>query len=244
MTEEYMTSAELTREIAELKIRLALQIEYEKELEAVLKEAAQLNTDDAQMAEMRRRILQRIDKAYPEAKRAKKKQYSGRRVGKILLIAAALLIVSIGSAFATMRMVQAGILQLKMEQYPTYSTFELVPTAEAVEVPAGWEGDFYPTYIPEGYQIESIFGDSVGYIDSKGKILTIYETTQDTRTYLDTEDAVISYGRINGYNATLIEKGVWVTVLWSNSKSYFMVDMQGEKDTAIRIAESFVFVGR
>ena len=31
MTEEYMTSAELTREIADLKMRLALQIEYKKE---------------------------------------------------------------------------------------------------------------------------------------------------------------------------------------------------------------------
>ena len=244
MTEEYMTSAELTQEIAELKIRLALQIEYEKELEAVLKEAAQLNTDDAQMAEMRRRILQRIDKAYPEAKRAKKKQYSGRRVGKILLIAAALLIVSIGSAFATMRMVQAGILQLKMEQYPTYSTFELVPTAEAVEVPAGWEGDFYPTYIPEGYRVEVTSGVTVGYVNDSGKMLKIFEGTSDIRMNFDTEDADIRYGRVNGYEATLIEKNGWVTVIWSNKQKFFLVDMQGEKDTAIRIAESFVFVGR
>ena len=52
MTEEYMTSAELTQEISELKMRLALQIEYEKELEAVLKEASVQDTDDVQMEEM------------------------------------------------------------------------------------------------------------------------------------------------------------------------------------------------
>ena len=48
--------------------------------------------------------------------------------------------------------------------------------------------------------------------------------------------------RINGYKATLIEKNGWVTIIWSNNIKLFMVDMQGEKDTAIRIAESFVYV--
>lgn len=105
MTEEYMTSAELTQEISELKMRLALQIEYEKELEAVLKEASVQDTDDVQMEEMHRQTLQQIDKAYSEVKKTKKKQYNGRRAGKLILIAATLLIVSISSAFATMRMV-------------------------------------------------------------------------------------------------------------------------------------------
>lgn len=242
MTEEYMTSAELTQEISELKMRLALQIEYEKELEAVLKEASVQDTDDVQMEEMHRQTLQQIDKAYSEVKKTKKKQYNGRRAGKLILIAATLLIVSISSAFATMRMVQVGILKLKMQRYQAYSTFEFVPAGETLEVPEVWEGDFYPTYIPAGYHLMDASCISVGYVDENGRRLTIFEDTKDNRMNLDTENATISYGRINGYKATLIEKNGWVTIIWSNNIKLFMVDMQGEKDTAIRIAESFIYM--
>lgn len=70
MTEEYMTSAELTREIANLKMRLALQIEYEKELDDVLAEAASEEKEaDSQTEEMNRQTLLRIDNVYAEAKK-------------------------------------------------------------------------------------------------------------------------------------------------------------------------------
>lgn len=243
MTEEYMTSVELTREIANLKMRLALQIEYEKELDDVLAEAASEEKEaDSQTEEMNRQTLLRIDNVYAEAKKKQKSHISPRRTGKFVLIAAALLIICFGSAFAAVRMVQVGILKINMERYQAYTIFELVPTEENIEVPEIWEGDFYPEYIPNEYKIENASSNSVGYIDSHGKMLTILETTQDARTYLDTENAIISYGRINGYNATLIEKGEWVTVVWSNNSRFFMVDMQGDKDTAVRIAESFIYI--
>ena len=59
---------------------------------------------------------------------------------------------------------------------------------------------------------------------------------------MDTENANISFENINGVDATVIEKDGWVAIVWSANSRLFVIDMDGTKDEAIKVASSVTFI--
>lgn len=141
-----MSSQEIMQEIADLKIRLALQQEFEQEVSTILEQTNMIDEGQAQpVRDMETKVLRDIaDHMRPTAHLHGHTLPKGLRVFAVALL---LVIVSISSAFATVHMIQIGLLKLDMQTYQERTSYGLQPSEETLDVPAEWEGSFYPTYI-------------------------------------------------------------------------------------------------
>ena len=243
MCEEYLSSKEIVQKIADLKIRLALQQEFEQEVDKLV---AEVNPTDAgqtrKIREMEEKVLRDI--AAHTVRRTQRHEQKRRfpRCARVIAAIALLIMVSVGSAMATVHMVQIGLLKLDIQTYPERTSYGLVPSDAAMDVPAEWQGDFYPAYIPEGFEFDRCYPNDAIYLDKDGRCLDFSESTYGSVTNLDTENANLSSVFINGAEATLIEKDGWAAVVWSANNRLFIVDIDGGKDDALRVATSVILI--
>lgn len=243
MCEEFLTSEEIMQKIAELKIRLVFQQELEEEVAELT--AASNSADEGQsqiVRDIEERVLKKLAAQKDEQRQVREPKRHLPRAARFVAAVALLIMVSVGSAMATVRMVQIGLLKLNVEAHPEYTAYGLVSSGETVDVPQEWRGDFYPTYIPEGFEFDECLNYMVNYRSQNGKVVSFSEEASASRTNLDTEGAHISALFVNGAEATLIEKEGWTAVVWSANNRLFIVDMDGEKDEVLRVAASVILI--
>lgn len=241
MREEYMSSHEIMQEIADLKIRLALQQEFEQEVADILEQPNAIDEGQTQpIREMEIRVLRDITQhTRPSVHHHSRILPKGMRV---LAVALLLMIVSIGSAFATVRMIQIGLLKLDVQTYQERTSYGLQPSGETLDVPTEWKGNFYPTYIPDDFALHDCVSTEVEYRTAKNETLTFSEYAYGTRVSLDSENASVSTVQVNGTEATLIEKNGWVAVVWNANNRLFVVDMDGSTEEVLKIAASVTMI--
>ena len=243
MCEEYLSSKEIMQKIADLKIRLALQQEFEQEVDELV---AETNSVDAgqtrQIRAMEEKVLKDIAAHTGRRRQAHEHRSRFPRGASIAAVIALLVMVCVGSAMATVHMVQIGLLKLDVQTYPERTSYSLVPSEGTMNVPQEWTGDFYPAYIPEGFEFDRCYSSNVIYYDNDDGSLSFSEETYGSRTSLDTENANLSSVLINGAEATLIEKDGWAAVVWSANNRLFIVDIDGGKDDVLRVAASVILI--
>lgn len=235
MTEEYMTSAEIRQKIAELKIRLAFQLEFEEELERTLAECQQSDESAEEVMKAGEpKILREIDAAARKARAAARKEKGMPRGWKIVAIAAVLMAVSIGSALAAIcGLVEAGILKVDVQDQGT--VFRLIALDNRAAVPEGWKGKYYPTYIPEGYEFICYDGAGVYYRNDAGDKFYFEENLYGRRKEVDTANSVVNYMMLNDAEIMIVEKGGLITVVWSMEDRYFCVGIEDKKELALKV---------
>ena len=64
----------------------------------------------------------------------------------------------------------------------------------------------------------------------------------DTRGTIDTEDAILNTMLIHGRPAMIVEKDIWTPIIWNVGNQCLIVEFNGEKEEAIKIAESVVMI--
>ena len=250
MKEEYMSSAEIRKEIADLKIRLLFQLEFEEELEKLQQECAQEDAGEAEMISAHREeILRRIDS---EARKRKAEQNSKTgpgsrparrgcmRAWNVIAVAAVMLLVSIGSALATIHLVEAGMLDVQIREKG--AVCRMIQTDSGMNVPEEWQGKYYLSYIPEGYYLEYANGFGVSYIDGMGGKLKFDENLHGIRSANDTENVIIDNVMLNDVQAMVTEKDGWITIIWSMNDRYFVMEINEDRETALRVAVSVSLV--
>lgn len=241
MREEYMSSQEIMQEIAELKIRLALQQEFEQEVTDILEQTNAVDKGQTQpIRDMETKVLKDIAQhIQPSVHRHSWTFPKGLR---FLAVALLLMIVSVGSAFATVHMIQIGLLKLDVQTYQERTSYALQPSGETMNVPAEWKGAFYPTYIPEGFVLHDCMSKEAEYRTGNNETLTFSENAYGARISLDTENAEISITQVNGIEATLIEKNGWAAVVWTANNRLFVIDMDGNAEEVLMVAASVTMI--
>ncbi len=241
MREEYMSSQDMMQEIADLKIRLALQQEFEQEAADILEASNDENAGQTQaMRELEEKVCRDMTKRpTPFVYQPKHGFPKGMR---ILAIALILLMVSMGSAFATVYMFQAGLLKLDVQKAQEWTSYGLTLTGETLDIPNGWTGVFYPAYIPDGFTLVDGRFQEAEYQNANQDSLSFSEYEYGTRVSLDTEDAAVSTTNVNGAEATLIEKAGWSAVVWSANNRLFVVEMAGSAEEVMKIAQSVTLI--
>ncbi len=238
-TEEYKSSEDLRREIADLKIQLAFQEQFEEEVEEILKECE--DPDPELMNIVRKEeqgLLNEIDQQFRKSSfRAGK--FLRFTTGKVAAIVVVLMVVSISSAMAAIQMVRAGVFALDIVGDGRRMSVRMIQT-EDTDVPDEWQGDYYPTYIPNGFEFAYVDGTGAYYLEHGGKWMVFEERSYGTRTSIDTENATISSAQINGAEAMVVEKEDVSIVLWSMRDRYFVVSIVDKKEAAIQIAASVI----
>lgn len=239
--EEYKSSKDLCREIADLKIQLAFQEQFEKEVENILRECESPDAETVKWVhEEEKKLLARI------SKKTKKKSFNTEKflkstAGKVAALVIAFVIVSITSAMAGIQMVRAGVFALDIVGDDRRMSIRAMQEESPV-APEMWGGYYYPTFIPEGFKFAYIDGSGAWYFNEKNDWLVFAENSYGERMSVDTENAKISNVQINGISAMVVEKDRASAIIWTTGKRYFVVDMIGRKEDAMQVAASVIMI--
>ncbi|MCI6377970.1 MAG: DUF4367 domain-containing protein [Clostridiales bacterium] len=149
-------------------------------------------------------------------------------------------------ALATNKTARVYVMKLIAIMSDEYTSLKLVEDEEAsFDVPAGWQGKNYPSYLPADLQVLSIhsYADyhSVAYQSAENSTvqLDFSELGSGAETNIDTEDATVCAIMIRDYPGFLVMKKEDTSLYWSDGQSYFLLFAQNiDKDVLLEIAES------
>jgi len=139
---------------------------------------------------------------------------------------------------------RAAVFDLVFTRQATHTEIQLVEnTQKAFEVPAEWKGRYYPSFIPEGYKMVKIDSEeetssTISLINIDGHLMHFSENTLDTYTNIDTENANVKNVLIRGYKSLMFIKNGRVILVWSADERYFILNIAGDENAAIQVAES------
>lgn len=232
---------ELNEALTALKLKIALQ-EYQSEtIDAILSEPDDPSARE-HLAHTEQTTLRRMNR---DMRRHGLRRFAVRTLPKAGRVAACLLLVfylGLTVAVATVETVRVELMQFFVRIDGGKASFGFEAADDPLEVPSGWNGYYYPAYIPDGYVLTGVFDDSVVYQNRAGIELRFCDSGPDARWTVDTENAEIESVDVNGRPAVLIRKGMWSTLVWSVGSRCLIVDCAGTKDLALTIAKGVVMI--
>lgn len=165
-----------------------------------------------------------------------------------------LFIIISGITILSVDAARAKLLNLVLNMEEEYTSIELTNNRSGNvlgnSLYINWENAYAPTYIPDGYTVQSISNaHNIKFIEYKNveknsdnqPIVFIQMPTQ-TKGVVDTEDAKVTYIQINSYEGVLIEKDNLVSIIWHNDEYLFDLSGYESKSEMIKIAESVKFL--
>lgn len=237
---------ELRDAIDEMRIHVALIEEADKEIELLETQRELEENLEHERKFFKKYSDEQLRLIRQEIRKAHVKAFIKKRIPRIARAAAiviALITIGMTTAVATMQSVRIMVLELLIGMEPQYSEVELRETLFVpVVVPEEWEGMYYPTYIPDGYSVIKVISSNshsvASYTTAEGANFSFMECRENTSINYDTEDAEIEERRIHGMPAKLSVKNGTINLTWANDDSYFVLNYNGGKDEAMKIADS------
>ena len=160
---------------------------------------------------------------------------------------AALGILRIGltTAFASSETFRVRVFSMFAEDHGQYTAIGLREDEQkAFDVPNGWEGMYYPTYIPDGFEVINVENLSeqiflISFENKNNEYLTFEEMTEDAESNIDTENAQVYYTEIHGNTALVSVKADLTIVSWNEQNRILSVVFDGEvEEDALKVAKS------
>ena len=115
------------------------------------------------------------------------------------------------------------------------------------DVPAAWKGDYFMSFIPDGYTLEicehpSSIGQEIIYVDSTGNRLRFSELSMDAEINMNTEGFQVSSVLIDGNAGLFAENTDESMLVWSTTDRYFVLNVNNTVEAAKKIAEKVVCI--
>lgn len=158
-----------------------------------------------------------------------------------------ILCIGLTTAFASSETFRVRVFSMFAEDHGQYTAIGLREDEQkAFDVPNGWEGMYYPSYIPAEFEIESVdssFGREFSvYMRDKNNSdvrLIFEEMSENNEMNVDTENAKVYYTEIHGNTALVSVKTGVTIVTWNEQNRMFsvIIDGEAEKD-ALKVAKS------
>ncbi|MGI6233982.1 MAG: DUF4367 domain-containing protein [Christensenellales bacterium] len=171
-------------------------------------------------------------------------------IPKLIKAAAIFLTVSalgLATAMAISPELRIQVLKLLINITPSYTQIIMEPRGDhLLSVPSEWGGNYYPSYIPEGYRFYAVSGEhpvrTTIYMAGDEKMLDFSEYSGTVVTHTDTEGYTLSEIELNGTIATLAEKEGKTKLIWAIADRYFILIITENAETAIKIAKSVEYI--
>lgn len=168
------------------------------------------------------------------------------RIAQVAAVIIAVMALAGGMALATSKTVRVQVMRLLVNIEEDYTELSLIEDEEALfDVPAEWQGSSFPSYIPEGMQMEQILSmpdyHLVEYrLATTGQIcIRFSEAGEGASTNIDSEDANVTTVMIRGEMGYMAQEDGNVRIFWSDGQFYYILIMQNAtSDEALRVAES------
>ena len=169
------------------------------------------------------------------------------RTMRFAVAALGILCIGLTTAFASSETFRVRVFSMFAEDHGQYTAIGLREDEQkAFDVPNGWEGMYYPSYIPAEFEIESVdssFGREFSvYMRDKNNSdvrLIFEEMSENNEMNVDTENAKVYYTEIHGNTALVSVKTGVTIVTWNEQNRMFsvIIDREAEKD-ALKVAKS------
>ncbi len=167
------------------------------------------------------------------------------RTMRFAVAALGILCIGLTTAFASNETFRVRVFSMFAEDHGQYTAVRLQEDKQkAFDVPAEWEGMYYPTYIPDGFEVINVenLSDQIFLISFENKnneYLTFEEMTEDAESNIDTENAQVYYTEIHGNTALVSVKADLTIVSWNEQNRILSVVFDGEvEEDALKVAKS------
>ena len=239
----------------DMMIKLAFDLDDAEDMQRLLDEPdAELSAEDERLAdEILAAAFQKADERTKAQRRQHRRASIRHAMPRLALIASCLILaltiaapIAIASSPVLRSRVMRLLIQVDEEQGRAIFEFAADPDA-AFDVPEGWLGEYFPSYIPEGFSYWH-YDPIVMSIEYRGsgenQHIFFGEYDENSTGFSGIDGATISYINIHGNNAMMLEGnmdgGIYmVSITWANDSKWFFVDTyEVDKDVAVRIAES------
>lgn len=239
----------------DMMIRLAFDVEDNEEVMRILNEPDPvLSLEEKAFADD---VFAKALAASEKRVKLENRKRCAKAVRKFLIRAAeaaACIILVIGIAMpiaiAHSPAFRAKVMQLIMEpdNEKGAAYFSFVEDEQAsFPVPEGWTGQYYPSYIPQGFEVyeyDPLF-PMVQYQKGEGQILYFTENTEDSDMMAGLDGSTVEPTTINDYPGYIIDgvtsDGIThtVTIVWQYETRWFSVVSFGiSTDETIHVANS------
>ncbi len=203
------------------------------ETEQTANQTAEMN---AFFAEYDARNLRQIEKYANKYGRKRFMKHTLLRAAQVAAVWIAVFALAGGVAIAASPTVRVYLTKLLVEVSPQYTSLTLTEdTDNYMDVPAEWQGGYYPSIIPEGLVIGQLDSDAiesiVTYVFPESQLWQIiYEEMTDGSANIDTENAVMTQVKVLGYDATMSTKGDIVSIYWFDGNTLFFLAVRGHSE--------------
>ena len=167
------------------------------------------------------------------------------RTMRFAVAALGILCIGLTTAFASSETFRVRVFSMFAEDRGQYTAIGLREDEQkAFDVPNGWEGMYYPTYIPDGFEVINVENLSeqiflISFENKNNEYLTFEEMTEDAESNIDTENAQVYYTEIHGNTALVSVKADLTIVSWNEQNRILSVVFDGEmEEDALKVAKS------
>ena len=167
------------------------------------------------------------------------------RTMRFAVAALGILCIGLTTAFASSETFRVRVFSIFAEDHGQYTAIGLREDEQkAFDVPNGWEGMYYPSYIPDGFEVINVENLSeqiflISFENKNNEYLTFEEMTEDAESNIDTENAQVYYTEIHGNTALVSVKADLTIVSWNEQNRILSVVFDGEmEEDALKVAKS------
>ena len=167
------------------------------------------------------------------------------RTRRFAVAALGILCIGLTTVFASSETFRVRVFSMFAEDHGQYTAIGLREDEQkAFDVPNGWEGMYYPTYIPDGFEVINVENLSeqiflISFENKNNEYLTFEEMTEDAESNIDTENAQVYYTKIHGNTALVSVKADLTIVSWNEQNRILSVVFDGEmEEDALKVAKS------
>ncbi len=228
-------------------IRLAYLQKEALETEDILKEVEKSDKENEQVHPdiAYQMFLDKLERETRKERKTKRLNEAKKAMSRLVLIGACVvLVIGIAApiAIANIEAIRVRVMELLINIQDEYTEISMVENEEmAFDVPAAWRGEYYPSYIPDGFALTQINSrGSTAYFTETGgsRGIRFGEYSSDTYTNIDSEGAELTHATIGMADALVVKKDNTITVVWSLNNRYFVLRVDGSKEEALKIAEN------
>ena len=165
------------------------------------------------------------------------------RTMRFAVAALGILCIGLTTAFASSETFRVRVFSMFAEDHGQYTAIGLREDEQkAFDVPNGWEGMYYPTYIPDGFEVINVENLSeqiflISFENKNNEYLTFEEMTEDAESNI--ENAQVYYTEIHGNTALVSVKADLTIVSWNEQNRILSVVFDGEvEEDALKVAKS------
>lgn len=167
------------------------------------------------------------------------------RTMRFAVAALGILCIGLTTAFASSETFRVRVFSMFAEDHGQYTAIGLREDEQKTfDVPNGWEGMYYPAYIPDGFEVINVGNLSeqiflISFENKNNEYLTFEEMTEDAESNIDTENAQVYYTEIHGNTALVSAKADLTIVSWNEQNRILSVVFDGEvEEDALKVAKS------